>query len=133
MYLKIYLELYALKVVCTTTPTNRNLNIGSEHTFLRAMRAQFLREGMSRLMIPEPSQPTLTGTILRPMILPLEEIELREFTDPEYDGLENVAGYICYRLRDEFPTSSFETSDDPSLSWVNLLSDGGLSLPSAQL
>jgi hypothetical protein len=45
-----------------------------------------------------------------------------------YDGLENLAGYICHKLKE--PTSSLTSSNQGSYSWVDHLSEGGLSKPS---
>lgn len=55
-----------------------------------------------------------------------------ELESLEYDGLENVAGYICKRLRAEVPNIAVEGNDD-NYSWVNHLSEGGLSKPTQEL
>lgn len=51
-----------------------------------------------------------------------------------FDGLENLAGYICHKLRDEVPSISI-SKDQPqtSFTWVNHLSEGGLSKPTDQM
>ena len=49
-----------------------------------------------------------------------------------HDGLENLAGYICHRLRsvEEIHTDS---NNDNTFTWVNHLSEGGLSKPTSDL
>lgn len=49
----------------------------------------------------------------------------------EYDGLQNVAGYICFRLKRVEPDLSIPTSSSEGPhTWTNHLSEGGLSKPS---
>lgn len=59
-----------------------------------------------------------------------ERVEHDELTDMAYDGLENLAGYICHKFGDEVPNIS-TPKDQPqnSYTWVNHLSEGGLSKP----
>ena len=45
-----------------------------------------------------------------------------------YDGLENLAGYICHRLKNK--VSDLETNETNESSWVHHLDEGGLSKPS---
>lgn len=52
-----------------------------------------------------------------------EDLELNELA---YDGLENLAGFICHKLKDD----SLESSSTQSFSWVDHLNEGGLSKPS---
>lgn len=46
------------------------------------------------------------------------------------DGLENLAGYICHKLKDEVPAQVEENGTCP---WVHHLNEGGLSKPSNEL
>lgn len=58
-----------------------------------------------------------------------EQVE-PELTDMQYDGLENLAGYICHRLKDVVPEIAVaENEKCSSYSWVDHLSEGGLSKP----
>lgn len=52
-----------------------------------------------------------------------------ELTDVEYDGLENLAGYICHKLKESSASTSTATSN---YTWVSHLSEGGLSKPSPE-
>lgn len=53
-----------------------------------------------------------------------------ELSDIEYDGLENLAGYICHKLKQ--PGASTSTASTSSYTWVSHLSEGGLSKPSLE-
>lgn len=55
---------------------------------------------------------------------------LVELDELAYDGLENVAGFICHKLQKEEPTAS--CSSDQSFTWVSHLSEGGLKIPSIE-
>lgn len=63
-----------------------------------------------------------------------EKADSDELTDMAYDGLENLAGYICHKLGDEVPNIS-TPKDQPqtSYTWVDHLSEGGLSKPSNEM
>lgn len=54
-----------------------------------------------------------------------------ELDDISYDGLENLAGFICYRLQKDQPSAS--TSNEASFTWTDHLSEGGLKKPSEKL
>lgn len=54
-----------------------------------------------------------------------------ELEDIAYDGLENVAGFICNKLK--VSDSSTSTVAPSSYTWVDHLSEGGLAKPSPQL
>lgn len=51
---------------------------------------------------------------------------MEELSELAYDGLENLAGFVCHKLKD--PT--LESSSSQSYSWIDHLSEGGLSKPS---
>lgn len=51
----------------------------------------------------------------------------------EYDGLENLAGYICHRLKEEIPNIAIKSSEDKTFTWVSHLNEGGLSKPTDEL
>lgn len=53
-----------------------------------------------------------------------------ELDDLQYDGLENLAGFICHRLKEHEPT--IVSSSENNFSWVNHLSEGGLTKPSEE-
>lgn len=53
--------------------------------------------------------------------------------DLQYDGLENLAGYICHKLKNQNPSVAVNPLDDSAYTWVNHLSEGGLSKPSISL
>lgn len=54
----------------------------------------------------------------------------KELTEMEYDGLENIAGYICHKLKDDIPDiAATDCLEVPYYSWVQHLSEGGLSKP----
>lgn len=57
-----------------------------------------------------------------------QQLDVMELEGIAYDGLENLAGYICHKLKE--PTSSLTSSNQGSYSWVDHLSEGGLSKPS---
>ncbi|KAL1488481.1 hypothetical protein ABEB36_014949 [Hypothenemus hampei] len=52
---------------------------------------------------------------------------LEELNELEYDGLENLAGFICHKLK----YSCLQSSSTESSSWINHLDEGGLSKPSS--
>lgn len=58
-----------------------------------------------------------------------EEPVEQELTDMQYDGLENLAGYICHRLKDDLPDIVSKNEKFATYSWVDHLSEGGLSKP----
>ncbi|XP_036339801.1 uncharacterized protein LOC118749141 [Rhagoletis pomonella] len=83
----------------------------------------------------EITQPPLTSILLKNLssnaeLWPAEEAE---FEDLELDGLEHLAGYICHKLQDDIPSTSFRSNDDHSFSWADHLNEGGLSLPSSSM
>ena len=47
----------------------------------------------------------------------------------KYDGLENLAGFICYKLKNDEAAASCSSSSLESFTWVNHLSEGGLEKP----
>lgn len=51
---------------------------------------------------------------------------MEEINELAYDGLENLAGFVCHKLKD--PT--LQSSSNESYSWIDQLSEGGLSKPS---
>lgn len=50
-----------------------------------------------------------------------------ELNELAYDGLENLAGFVCHKLKN----SDLESSSSETYSWVDHLSEGGLSKPSS--
>ena len=54
----------------------------------------------------------------------------KDLTDIEYDGLENLAGYVCHKLKE--PNSFIASSQSSNYTWVSHLSEGGLSKPSTE-
>jgi hypothetical protein len=57
--------------------------------------------------------------------------EFEEETQLACDGLENLAGYICHRLKEVIP--NIHDNWESSYTWVNHLSEGGLSKPTAEM
>lgn len=55
-----------------------------------------------------------------------EEVIDAELHELEYDGLVNLAGFICYKIQDE----SSETRETLNYTWTDHLSEGGLHKPS---
>lgn len=53
----------------------------------------------------------------------------------KYDALENIAGYICHKLGEEVPNISVpkDNLQSHSYTWVDHLSEGGLSKPTDQM
>jgi hypothetical protein len=49
-----------------------------------------------------------------------------ELHELEYDGLENLAGFICYKL----DNPNVERSNNLNYTWTDHLSEGGLHKPS---
>lgn len=58
--------------------------------------------------------------------------QVDDLPDLELDALENVAGYICYRLKDSLD-DTYIAGNSTSYSWVDHLSEGGLCKPSNEL
>jgi len=56
---------------------------------------------------------------------------MQELDELAYDGLENLAGFICHKFRKDEP-SAF-CSNQESFTWVDHLSEGGLKKPSEEL
>lgn len=55
------------------------------------------------------------------------ELEFKELDQLTYDGLENLAGFLCYKLKDP----SIESDENTDYyTWVDHLSEGGLHKPS---
>lgn len=77
-----------------------------------------------------------SGTILKSINPAVKEDLLQKENDEneienlQYDGLENLAGYICHKLKNKNPGIAITALDDSTYSWVNHLSEGGLSKPS---
>lgn len=80
-----------------------------------------------------------SGTILKSVNRNIQadvlatETNQSEIENMEYDGLENLAGYICHKLKNENPDLVSNSSTERNYSWVNHLSEGGLSKPSTSL
>lgn len=55
-----------------------------------------------------------------------------DLPDLELDALENVAGYICYRLKDSLD-DTYISANNTGYSWVDHLSEGGLCKPSYEM
>lgn len=53
-------------------------------------------------------------------------ITMEDINEMAYDGLENLAGFICHKLKD----STLQSSSSATYSWIDHLSEGGLSKPS---
>lgn len=47
--------------------------------------------------------------------------------------MENLAGYICHKLKGEIPNISINSSEDKTFTWVTHLNEGGLSKPSDEI
>lgn len=68
--------------------------------------------------IPSPSKTTLEDTVEK------------ELTEIQNDGLENLAGFIAFKLRkSESSLGYIATDNDPTYTWINHLSEGGLMKP----
>lgn len=76
------------------------------------------------------------GTILKSINPSIEEGALQKDNDEEelktlqYDGLQNLAGYICHKLKNKHPSIEANNVGDSIYTWVDHLSEGGLSKPS---
>ncbi|KNC31491.1 hypothetical protein FF38_06975 [Lucilia cuprina] len=46
-----------------------------------------------------------------------------EMENLQYDGLENLAGYICHKLKNENPNLVVNPQTDSNFTWVNQLSE----------
>lgn len=75
-----------------------------------------------------------------PLTIPTEHQEdglreelSKELDDLTYDGLENLTGFICHKLKKLNPDTCVSKTTDNEYSWVNHLSEGGLSKPSHDL
>lgn len=84
------------------------------------------------------AEPTLTGFMFKSILnMNIEVItdyaEDNDFASMEYDGFENLAGYICKRLHNELPDIRVNAENDSSYTWVNHLSEGRLSKPTVQM
>lgn len=55
----------------------------------------------------------------------------QELSDMACDGLENIAGYICHKLKDDLPNIAVSENhpEAQTISWVDFLSEGGLTKP----
>jgi len=49
-----------------------------------------------------------------------------------HDGLDNLAGYICHRLKSVEEIHA-DSNNDNTFTWVNHLSEGGLSKPTSDM
>lgn len=58
---------------------------------------------------------------------------ISELDELQYDGLENLAGFICHKLKKKEPSASCSSSSQETFTWVNHLSEGGLKKPTEQL
>lgn len=47
----------------------------------------------------------------------------------KWDGLENLAGYIAFKLRHKEKLGSIPNTNEASFSWINHLTEGGLQKP----
>lgn len=52
-----------------------------------------------------------------------------ELSQLKYDGLENLAGFVAFKLRNKEKLGYIPDASEPSSSWVNYLSEGGLMKP----
>ncbi|VEN55423.1 unnamed protein product, partial [Callosobruchus maculatus] len=78
----------------------------------------------------------LSGTLIKKLNItpedsadPNEEssVLIKDLNELEYDGLENLAGFVCHKLKD----NTLLSSSDQSFTWTDHLSEGGLSKPSS--
>lgn len=77
-----------------------------------------------------PLQDNFTGNILSKIHVENEIIEDDyniELNEIQHDGLENLAGYICHKIKEKSPSPSGH------YTWIDHLSEGGLSKPSQEL
>ena len=51
----------------------------------------------------------------------------------EYDGLENLAGFICHKLRHDVLNIRVSPENNTKHTWINHLSEGGLSKPTEEM
>lgn len=79
------------------------------------------------------------GTILKTINPGVQEDALQyecvenDIESLQYDGLENLAGYICHKLKNQNPNLAANPLEVASYTWVNHLSEGGLIKPSSSL
>lgn len=78
------------------------------------------------------------GIIFSQIDLPHEDRESgeqEELSDLAYDGLENLAGYICHRLKEQEPNISVPRNEleVQPYTWIDHLSEGGLSKPTEEM
>jgi len=58
--------------------------------------------------------------------------EAEEFDELQHDAVENVAGYLCHKLKDKISELPVTTEQKQSLTWVDHVSEGGLCKPSRE-
>lgn len=80
-----------------------------------------------------PIEINLSGDCFAPLEVEVEsfsniENDIPELSDATYDGLENLAGFICKKVKE--PTSFITSnSTNSSFTWIDHLSEGGLQKP----
>ncbi|CAD7085347.1 unnamed protein product [Hermetia illucens] len=76
--------------------------------------------------------PIFTGKVLHSLTQPVpinEDIQEKELSDFEYDGLENLAGFICHKMKSLHSDIGVNLDENQNLTWVDHLSEGGLTKP----
>lgn len=72
------------------------------------------------------------GKVLHSLTQPVpinEDIQEKELSDFEYDGLENLAGFICHKMKSLHSDIGVNLDENQNLTWVDHLSEGGLTKP----
>lgn len=74
----------------------------------------------------------VTGQMFNALEVPIEcEDKVTEEEEKKlyWDGLENLAGFVAFKLRTTETLGYFPKQDDANSSWINHLSEGGLQKP----
>ncbi|CAD7077544.1 unnamed protein product [Hermetia illucens] len=76
--------------------------------------------------------PIFTGKVLHSLTQPVpinEDIQEKELSDFEYDGLENLAGFICHKMKSLHSDIGVNLDENQNLARVDHFSEGGLTKP----
>nr|AGL76355.1 transposase [Drosophila buzzatii] len=82
----------------------------------------------------ESANPSMTGLILshfRCATQPMATDDEENLPELEYDALENLAGYVCHRLK--MSGHNDENNIDSTFTWVDQVSEGGLCKPTQEI
>ncbi|KAJ8945539.1 hypothetical protein NQ318_020384 [Aromia moschata] len=108
-----------------------NANGGSKSSFWRSIpgKTRGAYSDYSNVELDDTPDIPLSGTLIKKLNITSEvsadcnnekSVLLQELNELEYDGLENLAGFVCHKLRD--PT--LQNSSSQGYSWIDHLSEG---------